>query len=129
MGCEETLSYVDEIIDSTLARPMMHGAHDPHTLEILILQALSIRYHLCRDPGAKLLGVQSIYSRWSHEYFGTMSAVVSSSRLCAKFGWSIKESCRDHPDTWPKIIDFYKELVRRERESAPKVRDNETDNT
>lgn len=129
MSQRGTLAYVDEIIDSTLARPAMYGAHDPHTLEILLLQALSIRSHLCQKGDTPLMGVNSIYSRWSREYFGTSSAAISSWRLRAKFGWSSKETYGDHPDTWPKIINFYKELVRREREAAQKAKDNETDNT
>ena len=116
---------IDEMIDSILARPPMHGAGDIQGLESLLMALLGLRGVWAPLPEVKVPW-KTVYAEWTAEYFCDTSPnnLAAFARLSKKFGWKLGETYQEHEDTWPKALAFYEELVRREREAARKLADS-----
>jgi len=117
----EAVGHIDEMIDSILRRPGMHGVGDPQGLEAQMMTLLTLRHQLAPLPDVSVPW-KSIYGKWGAEYFGDKSPNNAAifSRLVEEFDWAPGTTYQDEANAaaWPKIIEFYEELVRRERAAA-----------
>lgn len=117
----DPLATIDESLDSILKRPGMHGAERILTLETLVCHLLGLREIWAPQPsGGRRGGWGPVYNVWVKEYFGSSNSLSAAGRLSRKFEWAPDATMHDHPETWPKILAFYAEWVRREREVADK---------
>jgi hypothetical protein len=115
---KDPVKRIDELIDHILKYPEMHGADTIQTLECLLMALLALRQTWAPVPD--MVPWRSVYGKWAYEYFNDKSPnnCASFGRLVNKFGWERGDTYRDHEDTWPDVIEFYKELVWRTREAA-----------
>lgn len=115
----DPVTVIDEMINSVLARPPMHGADTIQGLEILIRTLLGLRDVWAPQPEVRVPW-KRVYGEWIAQFFGDTSPnnAAAFHRLALRFKWKPGETYREHEDTWPVILEFYKELVRREREAA-----------
>jgi len=115
----DPVEMIDRMIDSILARPPMYGADTIQGLESLLMVLLGLRAVWAPLPEVKVPW-KTVYGEWTAQFFGDTSPnnLTAFARLSDKFGWKLGETYQDHEDTWPKVLAFYEELVRREREAA-----------
>lgn len=119
---KDVVGVLDNVLDAVLARPLMFGASDPMSLEILVRLVLGIRNTWAPEPGNPLPW-DTAYGRWIAEFFGdeTPNNLAAGSRLMQKFGLDRDVYTREeNKGVWEEVTGFYKELVRRTREATQK---------
>ncbi len=118
----EVIDVIDRRIDHILKKSGMWGAINPQGLESLIRVLLDLRESWAPLPELEWQG-GAIYNLWCVEYFGSHSNLSAAGRLAEKFGWKSDDvSYVDHEKTWPEVVEFYAELVRRERAAAESLK-------
>ena len=118
VSAPDPVEAIDSVLDSVLKRPAMFGVLSPTSLEGVVFVLLGLRGQWAPLPDSTR--PRSIYSRWIKEYFDdpTPSNLCASARLADKFGGSPEQPYGGNEEAWPKIVEFYVEFVRRERQAA-----------
>jgi hypothetical protein len=118
----DPVSEIDDMLESILSRPSMHGASDVYTLEALVLNFLNLRRLWEPHPEDQLF--HSVLQRWKKEHFQLQhpGSASPATLLLETLEWN-SEVSHDAPQnrsSWRRAVSFYHELVRREKLEARK---------